>query len=611
MDTFELDLVSFRKTYLIPTHIFSQLQKHQICLNPAGLGIGKTESNIQCMTSPLFLNHYTQIFYLTETHNNLLEVHDKIKLVVGEDNILVLQRRPEELCKELNVQWKDFEKRGLSYYARKHLCKKICMVNGVHGCEWIDQLSKKTITSKKIIFCVADYILVNPGFIVDIVSKCKGSKILFIIDEAKIFKNNNLGVITFKDFSNFKNILFDLVEDISTTASEKIIIDTWIQTLKKLDRNPNKSFATTLPIINWGLKLNNQKLGIRKFKDYCYIGYKLQKISTLHPDYYWYDKKTASFNFVDLIKIKNANILVTVANIPREIIKIKLDRTNIKTIVPTFGKIHPGTKVYNLKINYGSKKYFRHKSKQLFDLFAQMISKNIRNSETTLLITNKEFINFVREKFESVLKKLCGENIIIVTDSFERYDLSNPFILPLISYGICGLNAFQQIKNVICLSSYYINDDILNDKINELLPEFRKIRFTIGQDKKGNRVAIPSEELVSDSENKYLCKVANDLLYMFETAITEQVVGRIRFITNSRTVLLQNNSKFSFFVHKEFSSLKEVRRHFGLKTHRDSTYSKKKEETLELQARGIDMDEIIKKLGISRATYYRYIYISK
>ena len=86
-----------------------------------------------------------------------------------------------------------------------------------------------------------------------------------------------------------------------------------------------------------------------------------------------------------------------------------------------------------------------------------------------------------------------------------------------------------------------------------------------------------------------------------------QAVGRIRYATSPRMVVtIQAGELRGVQLTRKFSSLRELRTHFGLQTGSQVDRSRQEAEVLRLRSEGLTVAAIAERLGISdRTVHYR------
>jgi hypothetical protein len=157
---------------------------------------------------------------------------------------------------------------------------------------------------------------------------------------------------------------------------------------------------------------------------------------------------------------------------------------------------HPETQWFNIRNLLGAAKFFFKNAPQILDFYARIVASNISKGRRTLLVSRKKFVAFCRKGLTERLVSLGVEDAKIVTGNWDSHDLTNPKILPLIRYGVVGLNRFEDTETVLCLNSYYATPDAVSQSIQDI--EASAHRYPVEIVSEGNpsrrrvKVAVPS-----------------------------------------------------------------------------------------------------------------------
>ena len=103
---------------------------------------------------------------------------------------------------------------------------------------------------------------------------------------------------------------------------------------------------------------------------------------------------------------------------------------------------HTGTELFNVFTLIGAASRFRNNHRQILDVFTQLIISNIEAQRLTLLISRKRFKRLCATYLEHRLAGWGHPATIVISDG-EPPQQASPTTLPLIHYGIKGVNGFQ------------------------------------------------------------------------------------------------------------------------------------------------------------------------
>ena len=88
-----------------------------------------------------------------------------------------------------------------------------------------------------------------------------------------------------------------------------------------------------------------------------------------------------------------------------------------------------------------------------------------------LLVAKKVFIAQCAADMTDRLKDLGHHDVKVVTGDWESVDLTSSTVIPIINYGVIGVNLFEDFDCAYCLTGYYVNLPILNSILQDLLAE--------------------------------------------------------------------------------------------------------------------------------------------
>ena len=209
-------------------------------------------------------------------------------------------------------------------------------------------------------------------------------------------------------------------------------------------------------------------------------------------------------------------------------------------------------------------RYFPRNAPAILGFFAGKIAANIRSGRRTLLVAEE-----VRTPLPTELTRRLDElgvgPVRVVTGGWDDVNLADPRTLPLINYGVSGVNRFEGHDSVFCLCGYYANAAAVSAVVNDLgLSSDRpSIRIAIAGDPPRRRAIV---EHAGDGES-ILPRVARWVLQQKEDDVVIQAVGRVRPFTKAREVItFQVGGLAEVTYTLQFGSLAEAR---SLLRHRD------------------------------------------
>jgi hypothetical protein len=295
----------------------------------------------------------------------------------------------------------------------------------------------------------------------------------------------------------------------------------------------------------------------------------------------------------------------------RELVRYRLDPNHRRPpLASPFEDLrfeHPGTRWYNIASMRGAAKYFHGGAPSILDLFAEKVARNIREGKRTLLIARKKFRRRCAEYLPGRLQELGVGRVSVVTGGWGKVDLTDPRTLPLINYGISGVNLFEDFDAAYCLSSYYIPAATVAEVLYDIDPTADRFLLEIRRStgwppQRRAHVALP------DNRETILPRVAQCLLDQMEAGVVVQAVGRVRPFTRPREVITFQEGSFPGvqYVH-HFDSFDQARAYFGIQTRRQADYEVRAAQAQRLKAAGLSNRRIAQELGVSLPTIKRYL----
>lgn len=594
-------VVAYRKSFMTPGFILSALQTNSHILLDPPPGSGKTSLAKSIIASPDFQREY-RIVYLADTRAILEEFPEVRNYQTRKDSdVLVLQRRPGTLCGNLDAEWSALEKSGNSEYARHTLCK-ICPNRS--KCEWRTQFSREVIANRRVIFGVTDYLFLIPGFLHTFIEENTDRKTLLIVDEPGIVTKSSQVKIKATDLRKFRNALDQVNHSSSLVAERKEVALTWQSSCDSLLADPRLvDRPLDFPPLGHDLVLNIQGVGLTGNRNFKYLGHVLRAFGESHSRFKHFDAVSDSYVFANHPKFYSADVVLIGANLDEELVNLRLNQMSFRAVMPPCPPKHPQSKIINVGSSAGSKYNFTRHGDTVLQLTAHLIVELRKKSKKVLLISKKCFIDRIQKILPTLIHEISGDDIEITSTDFGADLLADPRKIPIINYGIVGVNAFEDFDYAICTNSFYLSPEVIHEKIYETLPEIRGVQFEI-KIRNGKRILVPTENIALES---YYIRIANKILFLFETLPVEQAAGRVRYINFERTVILMNRSNFNVPVDEELKTLADFRSYLGVPTNKRSRYLERRQLAHQLRNSGLEISEIARQIGVSQSSVYKYL----
>jgi hypothetical protein len=267
---------------------------------------------------------------------------------------------------------------------------------------------------------------------------------------------------------------------------------------------------------------------------------------------------------------------------------------------------HPHTRWFNIASIAGAAKYFPKNAPAILEFFARIVTRNIRAGRRTLLVARKKFFDRCQAYLEPRLSELVGVKVRLVINNWDQHDLGDPHVVPMINYGVAGVNRFEHFDAAYCLTGYYVTAAVVARAAQDVDPESHRlpIKIRVGGVPR-RRLAIVEHINAIDT---ILPAVAQGLLDQLEPEIIIQAVGRVRPFTRSREVITFHVGQLpGVRFTQEFLTIGGARAYFDVATRRTAERDRRAARACRLKADRKTNQEIATIMDISLSTVKRYI----
>ena len=501
-----------------------------------------------------------------------------------------LRPRPSVDCGPLDPDWRSHERGGTTAFAKHSLCRS-CPHFG--GCFWPAQYGK-ALKGARIIFGTHQHLLNNPHFLWHLQSMTEAESMLLLLDEADVLASPFRTTLTRLVLASFMEAVrqADIPEKSQGSWLEKTALLTMASTADL--RSPDWSFPR--PTLTETLAI--QQAGLALDPNFQWPGHNLYAFSRTRTDQRWKDRN-GDVVFVRTPYLAKRTAIFS-AGMSAEYVarQLRVDR-----VVTPFANVrcqHQDTRFYNISSLLGAAARFRGNRVQILDFFAQLIIRNIEAGRTTLLIARKRLKGYCAEYLERRLSTWGYPVTVFLSDGQLPAEVG-PSVLPLIHFGINGVNTFESYESVYCLCGYYIDEQVLRDAIADVEPD--ELRFPVlirvtGQPRRRLAATFVEQLRCSNAD-----QIVRDYYRQLETNTVIQAVGRVRFATKPREVITFQCSEMSDVqLAREFYSLREARDYFGLVTGSVFDRRRQEAEVRRLRAEGLTTAAIAERLGVCKRT---------
>jgi hypothetical protein len=376
-----------------------------------------------------------------------------------------------------------------------------------------------------------------------------------------------------------------------------------VRTLLRAKTKDLRSGNWNVPEIDPGWALRVQQMGFDMYgDDFWFIAYDLEQFCNSKLESR--SRATNSGLIFAASPFINTDLVVYSGTADPEFAAYRLG-TEIAAPFKDYIFTHPETRWYNIASRIGMKRYFPKNAPQILDFFSGLIAMRLKKGKRPLLVSKKAFVGLCSNKIVAGLKELGVKGVHVVTKDFEETDLDDHNVIPLINYGIVGTNLFENFDAVFCLNGYYVNEYIVNSILQDILAPDFEIAIEIGtHDRPLRRWA----GVKNPSDRHYdIHRLAPMALNQQELDIVLQAVGRVRPYTKPREVItFQCAANPQLTYTKEFQTLEECRRFFGVPKRREKQQTETRMAVVLAKGKGLTQRQVAGELGLSLRTVQRY-----
>jgi len=561
------------------------------------IGVGKSHSSDDVIEEGVKNNRYDLIVCLSPTRQ-LLEERRWIKNPPPRIKIVNLRPRPKEDCgQSRNREWRKLEKRGMGLLGRAEICK-YCPKRGI--CFWPEQYGK-ALKYTRVMYATQAHLGRSPFFIEQLKKWTRANSVLVLIDEVGFVCMPSRHENSFRDVKQFYTTLKKNAKNSKPTKKLKH----WLYLLDLLKKASTEdlccdqwSFSPLSP----GLTVKLQELGYALYgDDFKFIAYDLVKfgyslISSRER------RKTGDISYA-IQPFINCDVIIYSGTVDHEFLKFRIGKsfTNPFEMYQFRDK---GTVWYNISSRIGTRSYFIRNAPQILDFYAQLIARRVNDGKKPLLVAKKRFISFCVVELNQRLKDFGFGNIKIVAVN-KKTDSIAMNAVPIINYGMIGVNRFQFYDCAYCLTGYYVNERIVNSILQDIVASDHHIPIKI---KTGGMPRRRRVEVINYKDRFYdVGKLAQMALAQQEMDVVLQAVGRVRPYTNPREIITFQCSDHPCLSYTwDFNNMGEARLYFSIPGRKEHKKLTTKDLIKKARRKGLNQAEIAKKLGINIRTVKRY-----
>lgn len=588
-------LEAFRRARLAPKALLKLVERHVRVLVRLSIGVGKSTAVDGLLEHPGLYQGFDFVVYAAPTWSIIRER----SVVRGSAQIdlpwMLMRPRPKDWCADYAELWAHYEQRSCSTYAKATLCRECQrLAKTVTPCVWPSQFSR--VKHQSLLFLTEQQLVLNRSLIPMLRSIRKGGRILVILDEARMLDANFEVTLAEDDLVKFEQVVTAIPDAASRSR--------WLKAIATLRQRADLAHRIDIP--PW---LNRdcyaiQDAGVRRFGDsFRYVGYDLTLLAGSHPTERW--RVADGIRFVGR-PLLNCHALLLSAHLSADYVGERLGAGPIASPFENVTFRHSGTRIINLRNRAGADRHFFRNHTQLLDTIAVLIARNVGTGTSTLLISRKKS----KELCASYLSGRLAAWGITVKFACEDYSglppSPDPRVIPVIHYGVLGVNDFTEYQAAYCINSYYISAHELTRVTQEATPRVDRVSLAIDSDRDLVRRARVSE---GPDPGGVLAHTANIYLRKLELDPVIQAAGRVRFATKPREVVFFQMADLSPLVgdHEVVRTAAQLRGALGIPAARDVDQHLEAVAITEALQAGHTAPDVAAQAGISLRTLRRRV----
>lgn len=562
------------------------------------VGVGKSTNIDAVIVSAVEGGEYDLVVVLAPTRRILGERRWIREAPPAGVDVRILRPRPADRCgTDRDRQWKEYEQ-TLAMLGKNHICAA-CPHR--QECHWPDQYGQNLLGAK-VIFGTQTHLERDPYFIDRVTTWAGAKSTLTILDEVNLTLKDYRRHVSKDAMERFLSVLKDSESDFAGFNMHK----DWIYLTGLLLNAPTADLrggGWKMPFAppEWILRVQNtghERHGSKfQFLGQDLINFNLSLLESRER------QKNGDLTFALVPFLKTDLLVYSGTGVP-DFLAFRLG-VDLENPFANHTFRHPQTRIYNIASRLGAKRYFKKNEKQILDFFAGLVARRISEGFRPLLIAKKQSLARCAAEVQRRLRELGVTNAQIIYQDWESFDLHAPGIVPMIHYGVIGINLFERFDAAYCLNSFYVSEKELDQVLQDLCASDGQIPLKI--ETKG--IPLRRSVRVIDQNDRYydVAQLAPAALVQLEQDVVFQAVGRVRPFTLPREIVM-----FHAGVHpqleydQEFTSVDEARRFFGVPSARGRECASVAAQVAEARLEGLTQGATATRVRRSVRTVQRH-----
>jgi len=559
------------------------------------IGVGKSVNIDDVIEAAVSSAAYDLVVALFPTRR-IIEERRWVKNPPPGIKVINLRPRPRKKCGDKDEAWQRYEAADLGLLGRIQICG---MCKHRSKCLWPDQYGG-TLEGAKVIFAAQSHLSRSPSFLRNVIRWAGATRVLIVLDEVNVIASSYQKSIAVEDLSRFVDVLMTADIELNERERERLRL---VDLLCKAQTNDLQCPDWKFPWFSTDWTFAVQNKGMEKYGDkFRFLGFDLQEFS--HSPLESRERTANGKIAFAAPPFIGCDLMLYSGTVHPEFAEYRLGQKVANPFSDYVFKHHE-TKWYNLASRLGTRQCFKSNAPQTLDFFAQLIAKRMKGGRRPLLIAKKCLMKFCAVELEQRLKEFGVEGVTIVYQDWGETDLNRPGIVPLINYGMIGTNIFETFDCAYCLTGYYVNEDIVDSILQDVLSSDRRISIKIKIDGRPRRRVA---EVQNSRERVYdVHRLAQLALNQQEMDCVIQAVGRVRPYTMPREVItFQCSENPQFPYTHEFNSVGEAREYFNIPTRQAWKKDAIVSQIQSLKKNGKKQTDVANDIDVSLCTVKRY-----
>jgi hypothetical protein len=591
------DLAQFRSG-LTGRYGVGLVQQHRRVLVQLPVGVGKSTWLDEITFEASGQKAFDLVVVLSPTRQLIAE-RKPLQNPPSDVRVVNIRRRPSQDCgQQRGERWRQYEKSGMSTLGRVEICGQ-CPRRG--SCFWPKQYGEG-LKGTGLVYATQTHLERSPRFIPYLKRMTGAKSCLVLMDESNFIAKPVEQIIQYDDLRRFAEVL----RSVKVPQYQKLHAR-WVEMVELLLQTQTTDLQVNwyhdIPAMPLDWVLAVQRAGWRAHGEvFRFLGYDLKAFAQS-------DVETrlrgaaGEICFSSRPQLGEHCMVFSGTTSPR-FAEYRYAQP-FATPFSDYRFIHPDTRWYNLASSLGTKRHFPANKPQVLDFFAGLIARRLEEGKRPLLVCKKAFVPECAEYLGQRLSELGCGNVQLLTSGFTPATLSGPAVIPIIHYGVIGINLFEGFDAAYCLTGYYVNEHVVNQCLQDVVrPDLRleiEIR-TEGAPKRRVAQATYAKDRIYNVH-----EVAPLALQHQELEPVLQAVGRVRPFTRPREIITFQCGQLPGVEYtNEFGTLAEARVFFGVSSRQQHKTRKTLGQVAALRSQGLTQSQVARRLGVSERTVRRH-----